>query len=165
MSSRVDFNKVVTVAEMKGEDDEETLLLEEMFKKAKRYLECFQWCAGIEEAWCGLGVGGVVGVFLFRILPNNDVDEWIWVIIGDLPPAYIVTDNAPNPACALQAYMVEMNDWIVAAKSGHSVADLIPVNARPTLENANNLEGRLGFIKREILLPYYAEDLEACSME
>jgi len=164
MSSRLDFSKVVPVAEMKGEDPEETLLLEEMFNWARAYLESFDWCAGIVEAWFGLGVGRVVAVFLFKIIPRPaEVDEWIWVIVGNLPPAYIVIDDAPNPACALNAYMIEMKSWIAAIKSGSSVADLIPVNAPPTIDNTNDLEGRLGFIKREILAPFYGDELRACS--
>lgn len=164
MTSTVDFSKICPIVEMRGEDREETLLLEEMFKCAKNYLESFDWCERISEAWFGLGVGGVVAVFLFEILPKtHDVDEWLWVIAGNFPPAYIVTDYAPNPACALKEYMREMKEWVLAVKSGRSVDELIPVNASATIENAEDLDRRIAFLTREILLPFHSSDLKACS--
>jgi hypothetical protein len=42
-----------------------------------------------------------VVVFLFEIIPSReDVDDKVWLIVGDLPPAYITAEDAPNPAAA-----------------------------------------------------------------
>ena len=46
-------------------------------------------------------IGGVVAVFLFRIDGPPEVDPLLWVVVGDLPTAYLVTDDAPSPAIAL----------------------------------------------------------------
>jgi hypothetical protein len=47
-----------------------------------------------------------VAVLLVKITPTReDVDEWLWVVVGDLPPAYLVADDAPGPAAALRAYI------------------------------------------------------------
>jgi hypothetical protein len=75
-------------------------------------------------------------------------------VVGDLPSAYLVTDNAPNPACALDAYICEMGRWVTAVKEGKSVVGLIPVNVAPSVEYAKRLEWRLNFLDREILSEY-----------
>jgi hypothetical protein len=88
---------------------------------------------------------------LCRIVPAEEaVDEWLWVVVGDLPPAYIVTDNARDTPSALDAYTGEMERWIEAVRKGQSVADLIPVLTAdgsevidPTIEYAADLGTRL----------------------
>jgi hypothetical protein len=100
-------------------------------------------------------------VFLFKIMPATaDADEWLWVIVGDLPSAYIVTDDARNPAAALDAYIGEMERWASAAEGGQSVENLIPVDVPPTPENAKRLRKRLAFLDREVL-SRHAEDLRS----
>ncbi len=148
----IEFSKLTSANLMQGEDQEDSVLLRGMLAEAKAFLSSFAWNRGIRESFLGLGVGGVVGVFLFHIVPSrSDVDEWLWVIVGDLPPAYITTENAPNAACALDAYIGAMREWVEAARAGRSVDQLIPVNVPPSLENAENLHTRLEFLKKEIL--------------
>jgi hypothetical protein len=158
----IDFSKVTSVRhpeDIEGEDDEDTALLKEMFSVASAYLSSFKWCSRIEESYIGIGVGKVVAVFLFRLLPAQEgVDEWVWVVVGDIPPAYI-TNGTPNPACALDAYIYQMSRWVEAVKAGKSVDELIPVNVEPTMEWAELLERRLAFLDKEILA-YYADDIE-----
>ena len=52
---------------MCGEDEEDTQLFSNMYVEASKYLRSFEWCGEIQESYHGLGVGGVVGVFLFKI--------------------------------------------------------------------------------------------------
>lgn len=70
----------------------------------------------------------------------------MWVIVGDLPPAYIVCDNAHTWQEALDAYAVEMMEWVKAVKEGRSIEDVIPVNVPPTVEYADMLESRCNLI-------------------
>lgn len=150
--NNVDFSKVVPATEMEGESEHDTALLRQMLKEAHDYLMSFKWCEDICESYFGLGIGGVVAVFLFRINPSReDVDEWLWVVVGDLPAAYLVTDGSPTPAEALETYVEEMKAWVVAVEEGRSVEDIIPVNVSPTPENADALERRLTFLKVEII--------------
>src|SRR5262245_45603207 len=110
---------------MRGESEEETALLDGMRADAERFLGSSAWCGGVDESYFGLGVGGIVAIFLFRIRPAQaGVDEWLWVVTGDLPPAYLVTDQAPNPACALKTYIGLMREWVEAARSGRPVVVL-----------------------------------------
>src|SRR5262249_27562849 len=112
----------------------------------------FTWCKSVEESFAGIAIPGVVGVFLFRIEPvQSEVDSWLWVVVGDLPPAYLVVDDAPNPPCALKAYIDEMQRWVDAVKAGGSLEDVIPVNVTPTIEHARMLEQRLRFLAEEIV--------------
>jgi hypothetical protein len=100
-----------------------------------------------------------VAVLLFRIIPTSDeVDEWLWVVIGDLPPACLVTDQALNPSDALQTYIGEMQRWIAAVRADKPVDQLMPVattggaeRLEPTRANADDLERRLRYLEHNIL--------------
>ena len=155
MEPEIDYKKLVRTTDLVGENEKDTMLLKSMFLEASKFLKSFRWCEEIEESYFGLGVGGVVAVFLFKIIPSQkSVDEWLWVIVGDLPSAYIVIDDAPNAACALDSYIEEMSRWVKAVELSSPIDDLMPVNAPPTLEYANQLESRLGFLRKEILSGY-----------
>lgn len=154
----IDLSKLTATSKMKGDSDKDTLLLKRMLKEAESFLCAFDWCNRVDESYFGLGVGGVVGIFLFRILPNHpDADEWLWVVVGDLPSAYLVVDDNPTPISALEAYIAEMGAWADAAEKGTSVDDKIPVNVAPTRENSMELRKRLSFLSEKIL-PLYQRD-------
>ncbi|HEV2136962.1 MAG TPA: hypothetical protein VGR47_22275 [Terracidiphilus sp.] len=137
-------------------DEEEMRLLQQMAQDAEDYLESFSWCEEIREAYFGGGYGAIVAVFLFRIIPAKpDIDEWLWVVVGDLPPAYLVTDMSKSPSEALASYIREMSRWIQHIKRGHRSMDLIPVDLNKTWENAAALEERLT-IMREVIVPEFA---------
>ncbi len=57
----------------------------------------------------------------------------------------------------LAAYVREMNLWVGAVRMGGSLAEVIPVAAAPTRENAEALASRLAYIQTEML----AADAEA----
>jgi hypothetical protein len=155
MNIAVDLKKVVPIDNMCGEDEEETQLLSDMHVEASKYLRSFDWCEEILKSYYGIGVGGIFGVFLFKIEPKSkDVDDWIWIIVGDLPSAYITAEESPNPACALDAYIGAMSEWVDAVKNGRPVDELIPVNVPPTMEYADMLENRLNYLDTEILIDY-----------
>ena len=154
----VDLTKVVAADEFQGEDEKENFEVRQMLEVAKTYLASFAWSKGVMQDYVGIAVGGVLGVFLFKITPKDEkVDEWVWVVTGDVPQAYITAESAPNPACALDAYIGAMEEWVQAVKSGRPVKDLIPVGVSPSLKNAENLERRLSFVDREILSRYLGD--------
>lgn len=141
-----------TIENLRGDSDEDTEVLRRMADEARFFLNKFDWCKEIRELYFGLGIGGVLAVFLARILPSEkDVDEWLWVIVGDLPSAYLVTDAASTPAAALRAYIEEMREWVAAVRAGESVDNVIPVNAPVTPQNADALCSRLNHIERELI--------------
>ena len=100
-------------------------------------------------------IEGILGVFKFYILPTEkDIDTELWVVVGDIPPAYLVTDRAPDAVAALMVYVEEMRLWVNASVKGDSVADLIPVNVASNPENAEQLRKRLDFIEQKIIPTY-----------
>jgi hypothetical protein len=130
-----------------------------LFNEATQFLLNQVWCERVISSYEGLVVEGVIGVFLFNLVPaTSAADHWIWIVVGDLPPAYIAVVECPNPACALDAYIGAMEQWVNAIKAQASTAELIPVSAPPTLENALALEKRLNFLDTRILIDYQ-EDL------
>lgn len=131
-----------------------------MYREALRYLKFYNWCGEITESYVGMIFEGIIGIFLFRFVPNRkDVDEWVWVVVGDLPPTYLTVDECPNPGAALDGYIGAMMEWVIAAEEGRSVVDLIPVNVPATPETAKKLRSRLEFLDKKILSKYYEDDL------
>ncbi len=155
MISKLDFSKIVPIEKMSGDSPEDTNLLKSMLVEAKNFLLSLKWCNSILESYFGLGIGEVIGIFLFKIEPSrDDVDDYVWIIIGDLPPLYLTTDGAPNPACALDGYIGAMEEWAEAAIEGRDVSGLVPVDAEPSKKNGENLKKRLEFIDKNILVEY-----------
>ena len=118
------------------------------------------WCGGIEKAYVGIVQSDIVCVFLFKIRPAKpEVDEWLWVVVGDLPSAYLVCDNSPHPALALEGYVEEMSRWVDAVEKGQPVDDLIPTRVDPTPKYAQMLKIRLEIIE-EYLMREFGEVLK-----
>jgi hypothetical protein len=118
---------------------------------ARGYLGAFSWCRAIREAHFGCGVGGVVAVFLFGIDGDPGVDEWLWVVSGDLPSACFVVDRAPDALSALSVYCELVNAWVAAVRGNGDLADAFPVRAEPTEENAGALAFRIELLRSEIV--------------
>ena len=139
--------------------------MEELCKEATAFLNSFEWCRSIKECYLCNGVGPVFGVFYFEIDPSGpDVDDAVWVIVGDIPPAYMDVENCKTGADAVEAYIYCMREWTAAVLAGEPTDDLIPVLKRssqapiePTAEHAEMLSSRLDFIEKEIL-PYFKEE-------
>ncbi len=148
----IDISKMKPVESIGGEDADDTRLLKEMAEEARNFVSSHEWCDSVDHLHLAYGVGGLVAVFLAQITSHSeDVDKCLWVIVGDLPPAYIVVDDNPAAADALDAYCSEMEAWVEAANEGAAVDELIPVNVPPTPENADQLRGRLDYIRSKIL--------------
>jgi hypothetical protein len=156
----IDFTKVVPASQLTGDDEEDTSLLKGILGEAEEYILAQQkWCPSIKNAYFGFGIGRVVAVFLFEIIPKSqNVDDYVWVIVGDLSPLYITTEDAPNPACALNEYLGAMEKWVDFALNGKIDEKCPPVEAEPTKEHGEMLKQRIKFIDEEILSAYQ-EDL------
>ena len=152
MPTNPDLSKVLKWSNYVSNLTDEVDNVLELHREAKGFLILFDWCLEIMEEYAGIIYPGIVGVFLFRIRPlSEEIDEWIWIIVGDLPPAYITCEECPNPATAIDAYIGAMSQWVEAAEKGKSVADLIPVNVPATKDSANMLKSRLKFLDERIL--------------
>ncbi len=159
--SAVDFDTVMPSTQMTGDCPEDTQLLREALAKAHAFISGHAWCTRVREQYFGLGVGGIVSVFLFEIAPERgDIDELLWVVVGDLPSAYLVADEARDPAEALAQYITLMRQWISAVNEGGDLSAVYPVAAAATSANAAALEGRLDYLEKD-LLPEWRETFES----
>jgi hypothetical protein len=117
----------------------------------ERLLE-HEWCRSVRREYFGLGVGGVLAVFCFEIDPaESDADRWLWIVVGDLPPAYLVPDFAATATEALSVYCEVMQEWVDAVREGDDLSEVFPVRAEPTEEHVAMLESRLEMIRGEII--------------
>lgn len=147
----VDLDRLVPVAQMRGEDAKESSELREMYERARAYLSVHDWCQSIEEAFLGFGVGGVVAIFLFRVKLNTGIEELLWVVEGDLPSAYLVTDQASTADAALRVYADLMEGWTDAVRKGTGLDDVFPVDAPADEEHAALLDSRIKLLRSDII--------------
>ncbi len=73
------------------------------------------------------------------------------MVVGDIPPLYLVLDDLPDSPAALQAYVNWRRDWVAAVRDGGSLEGMPPVDVPPTRANADALSRRLDYIEREII--------------
>jgi hypothetical protein len=91
-------SELVPAGDVSGGDEQDTNLLRAMSKDAKRYISSFPWCGTVLSSYFGAGVGGIFAVFLFHIRPGRaEIDPWIWVVVGDIPPAYLPVADCQSP--------------------------------------------------------------------
>jgi hypothetical protein len=148
----IDTSDWMEESKIEGEDPEDTELLRELAAEARAYMEAFEWCPNIESIHLALGVGGVVGVFLFQFDEViEDDDDALWVVVGDLPSAYVIVEPDDDGISALSRYCELMEDWAFNVLKGHSLEDSFPVDAEATSEHAEMLNSRIAFLRSEII--------------
>ena len=152
----MNIEALTPISAMDRGDPEDDYSLGQFADRAEQFLLSKRWCKSIRNGYFGLGNEGILGVFLFEISPGHpDVDDWLWVVTGDLPPAYLVCDLSPDPPSALRSYIREMRRWVEAVHEGRSIDDeIIPVNAPATREYADMLESRLDLLEELVLSQY-----------
>ena len=124
----------------------------ELAETASSFVASQRWCRKVTDVRLAWACAGVLGVFQVDLQPARaEVDTTLWVVVGDLPPAYLVLDESPTWKDALRGYVAEMNRWVHAVKHGLPLDDVIPVPAEPSDEHADMLAGRLAFIESEII--------------
>lgn len=132
--------------------DKEDVVVHKLYHEAETYLLSHPWCSDIEEAWVGAQWDDILTIFLLKINSNQlDVDEYVWIIIGDIPSAYIDIESATNIKEVLECYIFIMTEWIEAVQKNKAVEECYPVEVSPTQENAIMLEKRLKFIEEKML--------------
>jgi len=128
---------------------------------ARAYLEHFRWCDAITQLSLAFAVAGVVSVFRADIRPvGESVDPTVWVVMGDLPPAYLAFEQGDTWQDALAGYVTEMQEWVDAVRNGDPLDELIPVNVAPTREHADMLATRVAFL-RDRLVEVDPESIES----
>ncbi len=130
------------------ESDKEII---DLSKEATSYLLSYEWCSEVVDGWLAISWGYILGVFLYKIKSKYpEVDEYVWMVVGDIPPAYIDIESANNPEEALRSYVGIMGDWVAAVESNKSVEECYPIEVPATIENALMLKSRLNLILEEL---------------
>lgn len=145
MKYPVDFKNITTKTEFYTE-------LLNAHEEAASNLMGFAWCKSITESHVYLNLGSTLCVFLFEIdnIASRD-DNYLWAIVGDLPPMYLDTHGPRTTRQVLEDYVKLAEDWIAQVKMGKSVQNCYPFEAKPTLEMAMSLEKRTSFIKGTLI--------------
>jgi hypothetical protein len=139
---------VVSVEEMRGDDEVDTELLHADYTKARAFLLNQKWCFGLGNAYFGEGIGGIVSIFLMELYPvPTGIDQWLWVVVGDLPSAYFVVDECSNPLEALRWYIADRRRWVELAFGGETSPDVMPVDTPANPHYAEMLERRLNILE------------------
>ena len=143
----VPVSNVVPVERMVGDDDEDTTLLRQMWTVAERYVLSFSWCESIVSAYFGGGVAKILAIFLVNISPARpDVNEWVWIIVGDIPPAHLPLEDCESAMEAFETYIDGMKRWAVLAREGRvgtPEESVPPMDVPATPEWAEKLEIKL----------------------
>jgi hypothetical protein len=157
LTSGEDAEMLMPVGQIVGDDEEDIRLLNDMAGEAARYITSFRWCPPIRAQYLACGVGKIVAVFLFEFTGKiGGTDDRLWVVVGDLPSAYMVVEPGDGGRAVLENYCRLMDVWVEAVRSSGDFNDVYPVDAARTPVNAEQLHGRLGFIRLTIL-PYLSE--------
>lgn len=126
--------------------------------EAEAFLLSQKWCEKIDSGFVERAWANVLGVFYFRFKPSHGVPPDVWIVVGDIPPAYFDTRHCKTGEDALWSYISRMRDWVKAVRKGRSTAKLIPVLARDSYEPVNatteivdGLASRLKFIEKHML--------------
>ena len=121
--------------------------------EAKNYLNSFDWCRNINRGWLAQEWGYVLCVFYFEITPRPDskADNFVWIVVGDLPTVYIDIESATNVKEVLESYIFLMQDWIDQVNNGKSIDNCYPIEVKPTKKMAKMLEGRIKIIKDDFI--------------
>ena len=137
---------MITLAEI------ENVEVAALANEAAEFLAGQSWCKGIGTGWLSFAIPGVLGIFLFDVVGKTvNVAPKVWVVVGDLPSAYIAQPADAGWQDVLAGYVFEMRRWVTAVQSGLSVSALIPVGVAPTHEHATMLARRLDFIQSDLL--------------
>ena len=122
-------------------------------KEAETYLSRFKWCRKIIDGWVASSFGYILNILYYKILPDkiSCSDEFLWIIVGDIPPAYIDIVSAPTAYDALECYIDLMQEWVENVMNGETVEDCYPLNVPPQKEYAQMLDTRIRMLKEDFL--------------
>lgn len=127
----------------------EVILMQE---RATQYLQGFPWCKAVIASSLYFNLGEKLCVFLYEIdnAASKD-DNFLWVVVGDLPPMYLDIYGPKNTVHVLADYVDLAKKWISVIEASLPVTDCYPFNIAPTMEMAVLLKQRVVLIENAIL--------------
>lgn len=155
----INTSRFVPVRELRAGEINENSDLMSYADDARRFLARQPWCDGIGDEAMACGWPGILAVFYVQVVESPGCpDPAVWIVTGDIPPAYIDIISCRTPREVLGAYCRTMQGWIDRVLEGEPVNDAIPVCYRGTLkqipataENAERLRSRIEYISAELI--------------
>jgi hypothetical protein len=90
--------------------------------------------------------------FLFEIQNTQSVqDNYLWIIVGDIPPMYLDRFDVPSTKEVVETYIYLVNEWITAVESKESLESVYPLDSSTSEASIQMLKERLKFLQDEIL--------------
>jgi hypothetical protein len=157
LSSQLEPTTLPPARDLQGISDYETQWLLSYLDQARACVESFAWCTEVRDERFGVGLGGVMAVFLLEVLVKGRSREWLWVVAGDLPPAYFSLARAAEPGEALHVYCELIERWVEAVERGTLDRDVFPLGVEPTAAVAATLRAKLATVRRIVLPALCAE--------
>ena len=125
-------------------------------REACEFLLAHSWCRTVRSLSLRKWVEGILALLYVEIEPEpqSGADEAVWVVVGDLPPAYLDVPSVPTDREVLEAYIALLEEWVEAVRSGEPIDELMPIYHRhslalvaPTLRFAEMIELRVQFLQ------------------
>src|SRR5436189_3373849 len=100
---QLSIDTMINIEQIRQSDVEHKQEVIEQAEEAKRYLNSFSWCKRIISGSLAQSFGYILCIFFFEIEPtkNGGADDKLWIIVGDLPSAYLDTIEYKTPHDAL----------------------------------------------------------------
>jgi len=134
-------------------DTDDGALISSATEEALAYVSSFNWCPSVESIGYANGVPGVVYVFMvsFREPVSGASDDRLWIVVGDLPSAYLVVEDGDDARDVLHEYCNLMEDWVLAVRAKSDLKDVFPVRADQTEEMALMLQNRVMLLRDDVI--------------
>ena len=116
------------------------------------YLASHEWSRPVSRILLEGEVPGSASIFQVLFAePVWGTDDALWVVVGDLPSAYMVLEAGETAAQVLMSYCELMEDWVHAVRTGGDLSMVFPVRADPSGAAADRLEARVAALREEML--------------
>lgn len=137
-------DSLVDAGELQGISSYETSGLQRYRQRARLFLEGFAWCSDVRAERFAAGAAGIAALFAMEVLVKGTTREWLWVIAGELPSAYVPVVSAPGAHQAMHHYCGLIERWIADREHG-------PAGLEPTAASANHLESQLRVLRGYVI--------------
>jgi|GEM_PF-3367070 len=161
----IDTRSMIPCDKLRESGIEDPAPIIELCEEAVRFVTHHSWCMALFKTYFDRGFEEI-SVFVCEVEVREHGPQSIWVIVGDVPPVYLMSDIR-NGAEALQFYCRGLTAWVAEARLGRDPNRDRPVLSKeayeplqPTEQLCKMIEGRVRFIE-EVLLSDWKDELPA----
>lgn len=153
---------MMTLDQVASSDLDVRHLILEYARDAENYLGHQSWCHRVQKILFGAAVAEVA-VFWVRVEMKNGEKTVIWMVVGEVPPRHIATNEGliTTPAEALFIYCRLLISWFYGVKENRAGPGVPVLLAPKTLEPLDRSHKMVEEIDRTIgflmggVIPYF----------